>query len=37
MHLFGNLGERPKVSYREAIERKINSLPEAIDEDDEPE
>lgn len=35
MHLFGNVGERPKVSYREAIERKINSFPEPIDEDDE--
>jgi hypothetical protein len=38
MHLFGYLGERPKVSYRDAIERRHDALPaEVIEDDDEPE
>lgn len=37
MHLFGNLGERPKVSYRDAIERKNFTPPVAVEEDEEPE
>lgn len=37
MHLFGNFGERPKVSYRDAIERKNFVTPEPVDEDEEPE
>jgi hypothetical protein len=38
MHLFGNFGDRPKVSYRDAIERRNDALPaEPEDLDDEPE
>ena len=38
MHLFGNFGERPKVSYRDAIERRNDALPvEDVEPDDEPE
>jgi hypothetical protein len=38
MHLFGYVGERPKVSYRDAIERRNDALPaELIEDDDEPE
>lgn len=38
MHLFGNIGDRPKVSYREAIERRNDALPaEPVEDDDEPE
>jgi hypothetical protein len=38
MHLFGNVGDRPKVSYRDAIERRNDALPaEPIEDDDEPE
>jgi hypothetical protein len=38
MHLFGKIGERPKVSYRDAIERRNDALPAAEpDDDDEPE
>ena len=45
MHLFGNVGDRlgnvgdrPKVSYRDAIERRNDALPaETIDDDEEPE
>lgn len=37
MHLFGNVGERPKVSYRDAIERRHDALPAEPDDDDEPE
>jgi hypothetical protein len=37
MHLFGNIGDRPQVSYREAIERKNVVEPQPIDADDEPE
>ena len=38
MHLFGNVGDRPKVSYRDAIERRNDALPAAEpDDDDEPE
>jgi hypothetical protein len=38
MHLFGNFGYRPKVSYRDAIERRNDALPaEDLEDDDEPE
>ena len=37
MHLFGYVGERPKVSYRDAIERRHDALPAEPDDDDEPE
>ena len=38
MHLFGNVGDRPKVSYRDAIERRNDALPaDVIEDDDEPE
>ena len=38
MHLFGKIGEKPKVSYRDAIERRNDALPAAEpDDDDEPE
>jgi hypothetical protein len=38
MHLFGNVGDRPKVSYRDAIERRNDALPaEVIEDDEEPE
>jgi hypothetical protein len=38
MHLFGNVGDRPKVSYRDAIERRHDALPaEDVEPDDEPE
>jgi hypothetical protein len=38
MHLFGNFGDRRKVSYRDAIERRNDALPaEIIEDDDEPE
>jgi hypothetical protein len=36
MHLFGNIGDRPKVSYRDAIERRNEVLP-AEDDIEEPE
>ena len=36
MHLFGNFGDRPKVSYRDAIERRNEVLP-AEDDTEEPE
>ena len=37
MHLFGKIGEKPKVSYRDAIERRNDALPAAEpDDDDEP-
>jgi len=37
MHLFGNLGERPKVSYRNAIERRNETIPADPVDDEEPE
>jgi hypothetical protein len=37
MHLFGNVGDRPKVSYRDAIERRNDALPADDEPDDEPE
>jgi len=37
MHLFGNFGERPKVSYRDAIERRNEVLPAEQPDDEEPE
>lgn len=35
MHLFGNIGERPKVSYRDAIERRNDAIPAVEPDDDE--
>jgi hypothetical protein len=37
MHLFGNVGERPKVSYRDAIERRNDAIPAEPIDDEEPE
>ena len=37
MHLFGNFGDRPKVSYRDAIERRNDALPAVEPDDEEPE
>jgi hypothetical protein len=37
MHLFGYVGERPKVSYRDAIERRNDAMPAEDETDDEPE
>lgn len=37
MHLFGNIGERPKVSYRDAIERRNDAIPAEPIDDEEPE
>jgi hypothetical protein len=37
MHLFGNIGERPKVSYRDAIERRNDATPAEPLDDEEPE
>jgi hypothetical protein len=38
MHLYTNVSQMPKVSYRDAIERRNDALPAAEpDDDDEPE
>ena len=37
MHLFGNIGDRPKVSYRDAIERRNDAVPAEPIDDEEPE
>jgi hypothetical protein len=34
MHLFGKVGDMPKVSYRDAIERRNDALPAVEPEDD---
>jgi hypothetical protein len=35
MHLYANVGHMPKVSYRDAIERRNDALPAVEPDDDE--